>query len=117
MRVCSAVVSSVLPALVTWVTPVSTVLCESPSTCWTLSAVSLLRSDRLRTSSATTAKPLPCSPARAGEQGRGFERQQVGLVGDGADHLHGFLDPLITLLDRLHAVFRFLHLADAVLDL
>jgi hypothetical protein len=50
--------SSSLPAA----RPVSTLpLASSPISC----AATWLRSASLRTSAATTAKPLPCSPARA----------------------------------------------------
>ena len=40
-----------------------------------------VRSDSLRTSSATTAKPRPVSPARAASIAR-VQGQQIGLIGD-----------------------------------
>ena len=48
-------------------------------------AASAERCASVRTSEATTAKPLPASPARAASTA-GVERQQVGLEGDVVDH-------------------------------
>ena len=45
-----------------------------------------------RTSSATTAKPRPCSPARAASMAALRAEFQVGLLGDGADYLEDAAD-------------------------
>ena len=68
-------------------------------------AASLERSASLRTSSATTAKPMPCSPARAASMAA-FKSQQIRLAGDLGNHLDDFADLLGRLLDQLHRFDR-----------
>jgi hypothetical protein len=66
-----------------WPSSRSTALRDSPCTARMSSAISLVeapvRSARSLISSATTAKPLPCSPGLRGDDG-GVERQQVRLL-------------------------------------
>ena len=75
-----------MTSLVAWMpSETDRLLAWMPATCsdtfWVAAAVSRARS---LTSLATTAKPRPSSPGAGGLDG-GVERQQVGLVGDGAD--------------------------------
>jgi hypothetical protein len=53
---------------------------------------------RARISSATTAKPRPCSPARAASMA--VEGEQVGLIRNLPDHLQNAVDLLAVLVRR-----------------
>src|SRR2546426_43486 len=65
-RLTLATISSIVaPACSTSLLPTSTFSTESPISALISLAAAALRCARLRTSDATTAKPLPCSPARA----------------------------------------------------
>jgi len=68
----------------------------------------LLRSASFRTSSATTAKPRPCSPARAASIAS-IQRQQVGLLRNVVDRLDDGTDLVAELAKFLDARARLGH--------
>ena len=68
----------------TWSTKVVSTLEFNPLTSWVICAVaSPVRVASVRTSSATTAKPRPCS--RAGRFDGRVKGEQIGLIGNGFD--------------------------------
>ena len=66
--------------------------------------------------SATTAKPLPMSPARAASMAA-LRGQQVGLFGNGADHIEDPADIGAALGDLGDRLIGLMRIADQGMDL